>query len=58
MEKKDLEKLALDKVIRAGVKVSSSALGRIVIMRWIRSVGPESILKSSLKEILVVANAF
>jgi len=49
----ELEKLAVARVRRAGVKVSESA-----VLDWIRSVGPELILAATLCDIRAVANAF
>lgn len=53
MENNDLERLALNRVIQSGVKASD-----IIILRWIRSVGPENIMQASLQEIRDIANAF
>jgi len=49
----DREKLAVERVRKAGVKAPESA-----ILAWVRSVGPESILSAKLCDIRAVANAF
>lgn len=49
----DLQTSARDRVIRAGVKAPKAA-----IEAWIRAVGADLILRSSLREIRAVAAAF
>ena len=49
----EAEKLALQRVRRAGVKAPASA-----IVAWIRSVGPTTILAAKLCDIRGVASAF
>lgn len=49
----ELEKLAVERVRRAGVRAPESA-----ILAWIRSVGPETILSAKLSDIRTVARAF
>ena len=49
----ELEKLALERVLKAGVKAPASA-----IFGYIRSVGPASIMLAKLRDIRAVANAF
>ena len=49
----DLEKQAVSRVLRAGVKAPESA-----ILAWVRSIGPESVLSAKLRDIRAIANAF
>ncbi|MCC6680037.1 MAG: hypothetical protein IT445_03950 [Phycisphaeraceae bacterium] len=49
----DRERLAVERVRKAGVKAPESA-----ILAWIRSVGADSILSAKLSDIRAVANAF
>ena len=52
-EMTELEKQAVDRVRRAGVDAPTSA-----ILSWIRSAGPDAILRTRLCDIRAVANAF
>lgn len=47
------ERKAVERVKKAKVKAPE-----YVILRYVRSVGPESIMRASLRDILEVANAF
>lgn len=49
----DLEKQAVERVKQAGVEESDA-----VILSFVRTPGPEAILRASLSEILEVANCF
>lgn len=53
LPRNELERRALERVRRARVKAPDYA-----ILAWIRSIGPEAILSASLRDILMIANAF